>query len=245
MHETITMSYGNIKRAFPKEDVSSPEVMESFERWSLSDHPVSEQYAYHKRFILLMNSQQPPPTSHWIFKDPTHLRHLPNVHQTYPGAKIVWCHRNLEQQIYSSQLGTKIVKRWKADPEMEKLMKTVDVITHMGDYKYDWQNDTILANFLRRAIAYRDSHQEQNLFADVYFEDLLRDPIKVVRILYHKFNLDLTSEHVAAMEHWLAENKREPRDYCLRPYSLGFKDKEEMYAAYEKGVYTNRFPRVK
>lgn len=72
-------------------------------------------------------------------------------------------------------------------------------------------------------------------FFDVRYDDLIEQPINIVRSIYEHFNLPWSSEFEEAMNSWLRDNpqgKYGRHIYSLAEYGLKREDIETRYADY-------------
>ena len=75
---------------------------------------------------------------------------------------------------------------------------------------------------LKKAMQTR-SEADQSHFYDMYYNDLLTDPIMTVSQLYDHFNFDLSIETITQMQKWLDDNPRNKHGkhrYTLEQFGL-------------------------
>lgn len=65
--------------------------MPDYDRWQRSRHYLPD-YGYLKQAVQVL--QHGRPRRRWVLKSPTHLAHLPELLAVFPGATIVWTHRD-------------------------------------------------------------------------------------------------------------------------------------------------------
>jgi hypothetical protein len=197
--------------------------------WTQSAKTLLSQYQFHRRFVQVLMSQAESPDlpAHWVFKDPSHLHSLDVIHAVYPGAKIVWCHRKLSDQILCA-----VGKQFNTSTTGPTGLPDIHLLFHLSK----------LHKVLDAAIDHRDGHDDPALFYDVYLEDLLANPYTTVRALYAHYDMRPPSEtHVSGMKQWLAGHFRPPREHGLTLQDVGEKDIME-YHRHKR--YVKRFPRV-
>jgi hypothetical protein len=195
-------------------------------RWSTSQSAKDSMYAYHRRVLQVLHSQgrSLSPKSHWVLKDPVHMPNLKSLLKTYPDARIVWTHRNI-LDVVRSDFG----RRQMLDPK---------------EYLEPRHTLEIFGRDATTGIRVRDSLPDAAArFCDVYFEDLVADPLAAVGAIYRHFGLQTSPAHVSAMEAWLSDNFRAARRYNVTAESLGFSSERAMLAPFEQ--YMARFPRTR
>jgi hypothetical protein len=197
-------------------------------KWSTSQSAVNSMYAYHRRVLQVLYSQSRSvsPKSHWVLKDPVHMPQLNALFNTYPDARIVWTHRNI-LDVVRSDFG----RRQTLNAQEGVVLDPRHTIEVFG-------RDAIAG------IRARDSLPEADArFCDVYFDDLVADPLEAVGAIYRHFGLQTSPAHVSAMKAWLAANFRAARKYDVTPDKLGFESERAMLAPFEQ--YVARFPRTR
>jgi hypothetical protein len=193
-------------------------------QWSTSQSVLDSMYAYHRRVLQVLYSQKRSlsPKSHWVLKDPVHMPQLQSLLKTYPDARIVWTHRNI-LDVVRSDFGRRQMLGESLDPQ-----HTLEVFGRDA----------------ARGIRTRDSLPDAAArFCDIYFEDLVADPLATVDTIYKHFGLRTSPAHVSAMEAWLAKNFRAARTYKVTAEGLGFASERAMLAPFEQ--YVARFPKTR
>jgi hypothetical protein len=144
----------------------------------------------------------------WVLKTPGHLGYLDTLRATFPGALIVQTHRDPVQTIPSAaSLNRSLWRLTSAEVDERELAR-------------QWQERMAWA--VRRCLAARERIPAQQL-ADVWFQDALAKPLEVVAQIYARFGIAWTPEARAALERWLASNRRDkrpPHDYTLAEFGL-------------------------
>jgi hypothetical protein len=97
-----------------------------------------------------------------------------------------------------------------------------------------------LAKVLQRAIEVRDSGAfDPERFFDLYFPELLADPMNVVECIFDHFALELTGEAADSMRAFIADNpqgRHGHHRYAPEEYGLGVSAERERFRR-----YTERF----
>lgn len=173
-------------------------------------------YEYHKKFLQLHQADAP---GIWNLKMPSHALALETLLKVYPDARLVWTHRD---PLTATGSFCSIIALGHAN--------------FAGRVDAEWiaQNCTIQAEaHANRAMDAR-ARIGHDRITDVYYADLLRDPIAVMRKLYQALGDDFTPEAEAAMQAWLDENpqgKFGKHEYKLAQYGL---EKETLEPVFER-----------
>jgi hypothetical protein len=168
-------------------------------------------YATLRRFLQFLQwqkRQRGALRDRWVLKTPGHLGYLDTLLATFPGALIVQTHRDPVQTIPSAASLNRSLWRMSSDDFDDR------------EVARQWQQRMAWA--VRRSLAARERIPERQI-ADVWFLDALAKPMEVIAQIYARFGISLTSEARAALEAWLATNRREkrpPHDYTLAEFGL-------------------------
>jgi len=158
-------------------------------------------YAYHQRFLQVLQSETP---GIWNLKMPSHALYLRTLLDFYPDARLVWTHRDPFAAIGS--LCSVISSSHRR---------------HVGHADDAWIGQNYpqqAALHAERIMAVRDEIGEERVY-DLHYAAVLRDPIGTMRDLYAWLGDDYTPEAEAAMRGWLAENPQSK--FGKHEYRLG------------------------
>ncbi len=171
------------------------------------------------RFLQWQKHGRGETATRWVLKAPYHLGSLDALFDTFPDARIAMTHRDPVQTV----------------PSLASLVRTLRVL---GSDSVDpleigahWSRRWSAA--LERAIAARAAREER--FLDVYYDDLVRDPMAQVRRIYEHAGLPLTAEAEASMRRWAVENERDRRPihaYTLEEFGYTREGLRRDFAAY-------------
>lgn len=176
----------------------------NYRDWLFSTDMTSA-YAYHKRFLQLLQADAP---GTWNLKMPSHSLWLDTIRKIYPDARLVWTHRDPFTAMGS--------------------FCSIISLAHMGfmgrvDGEWLVENCTYQAELhANRIMDFRDAQGEDSMI-DVHYSDLVSDPIGAMRRLYASLGDDFTPEAEAAMRAWLDDNpqgKFGKHEYKLAQYGL-------------------------
>jgi Sulfotransferase family len=178
-----------------------------FAKW-LRENRVHGQYTSHKR--LLQNFQWKGPKGRWTLKSPQHLFDLPALLETYPGAMLVWTHR--DPALTFSSLSSFIAGFLAAfGGDKDKAAIGRDVV------------DTWIAGMTHGLAARADPAIEARII-DLAHKNVVADPKAAIQRIYDKFDLQFSDAHKARIDRFLADNpaakrmgkhKHSPEEYGI------------------------------
>ncbi len=150
-------------------------------------------YAWHRRVLqVLQHDFEPVP---WLFKWPSHADHVTVLRETYPGARLVVCHRD-PLAMLSSLTSLTATLRWAHATSVDFAAiarEQADVMAR--------RCDRMLAED-RRAAA------DHALVVHVRFDEFMADQPGTVATIYDHFGLAWTSEHERRVREHLAAKPR-------------------------------------
>lgn len=140
---------------------------------------------------LLQTLQAGTPRRHWVLKTPMYLLMIDLLFETYPDAQVVLTHRD-PLKTAPSGLSTLATSRWLRSD-------AVDVAGTLSD----GMAAMMLAVGQRRA-----SGDLTQGFADLHFQDLMRDPVAAIEAAYGALGRSFAGEHADAIRSYLAAKPR-------------------------------------
>ena len=169
-----------------------------------------------------------PPRA-WLLKDPLHCFSFDALFGALPDAKVVWLHRAPEVSTASmcSLLAAVWSRMSRADPGPG------------GAAPGAWRALAVepLARMVDAALAYR-ARAPRAAVLDVTMAALVAEPLATVERVYAFAGRELTPAARAAMEAYLARNKREKRSgahkYALADFGCTDAEVAERFAVYKK-----------
>ena len=174
----------------------------TYQQWLYSGdfYPV---YLFHRRFLQHLQWRSPAPR--WVLKAPAHLFALESLLDVYPDARIIQTHRD-PLKVIGSVASLDTVLRGVFSDEIDPQAIGMEAVEQWADAA-------------RHTIKAREQvGSGQDRFWDVYYRDLIQDPIGTVERLYANFDLPFTDQVKGRMTRFLAEN---PKDkYGAHRYSL-------------------------
>lgn len=162
----------------------------AFARW-LQENVPEGQYRTHKR--MLQQFQWKGPKGRWTLKSPQHLFDLPGLTDAYPGAMLVWTHRDPVKTF--SSLASMIAGFLAAvGGAMDKKAIGRSVV------------DTWCAAMARAADARANDPGIEARILDLAHHEIVADPLATMRRIYDRFGLPFTSEYESRIAAFLADN---------------------------------------
>jgi hypothetical protein len=177
-------------------------------------------YEFHRRF--LQHLQWRRPGSRWVLKAPSHAHSIEALFETYPDALIVQTHRDPVAVLASVASLTAVLRAAFSDQ--------VDFAEIGYEVTQHW------ADGLERLMQVRHDHRvASGQFFDVYYHELVQDPLATVRRLYRHFDLPFGAVAEARIRQHLGENPKDkhgPHTYSLATFGLDREHLEPRFKAY-------------
>lgn len=173
----------------------------SYQAW-LAGADLQPAYDFHRRF--LQHLQWRMPAGRWVLKAPSHMFGLTALFATYPDAVVVHTHRDPVVVLASVASLTLVLQ--------QAFSRHLDPAEIGAEVTERWTTGLALAMRARRDPGLTGR------FFDVHYGDLMRDPMTVVRRVYSRFDLPLSSEAESRMRDFIL---RSPKDrHGAHRYSL-------------------------
>lgn len=184
-------------------------------------------YEYMKKLIQFLQwqkKQKGQSAERWLLKAPTHLGYLDVLFKVFPDAKVVHTHRDPVETV----------------PSMASLCYACwQIVQDKPDpIAAGQQWHAILARWTTRCLEVRETLDDDKVI-DIWFKDVLQDPIAQVRKIYDFVGMTLSTDASEYMLDWKEENRRDKRashEYTLEQFGLS----EEMIAK-DFAAYRQRF----
>ncbi|MEW6273128.1 MAG: sulfotransferase [Thermodesulfobacteriota bacterium] len=191
----------------------------SYIRWWLACDMVPA-YRHHERVLKLLQWRCPP--TRWHLKSPPDLCCLDAFVAVYPGARIVWTHRDPAKVLASVCKLIFLVRRMQTD--------RVDL------HELGREQLALWSEGVRRALAFRERFGDER-FADVFMDDLVARPIDTVAALYERVGLPFTDAAERRMRAWSSEHPQHRLGavpYTLEEFGLRVEDVRAAFADYTR-----------
>ena len=177
----------------------------SYQQW-LAHVDLRPAYAFHRE--VLQHLQWRHRGERWVLKAPAHSFSLEALIACYPDARFIQTHRDPVQVIGSvGSLDAILRGAFSDDIRLERIG---------SEAVEQW------AEAASRVIAARD-HDLEDRFHDVYYSDLVREPVETVRRLYARLGFAWSKEVEARMRRFLVDDQREANgvhQYSLAQFGL-------------------------
>lgn len=161
-----------------------------FTRWLIEATPRG-QYVSHKR--LLQNFQWHGARGRWTLKSPQHLFDLPGLVEAYPGAMLVWTHR--DPVLTFSSLASMVAG-------FQKAFGGGDNLHEIGRSVFEMWSAA-----MARGTAARDADPAlASRIVDLAHKDVVADPKGSIERIYDRFVLPFSDEHKTRIDRFLADN---------------------------------------
>ncbi|OQS04569.1 hypothetical protein THRCLA_03201 [Thraustotheca clavata] len=153
-------------------------------------------YRYMQCYLQLLQSGQPDnTTTHWVLKSPIHSTNLSLLRETFPTARIIILHRDMNQvvpsaaahllcEVHPSLKGKALDKKHVGRIAMEMcLEKTNALLSSANKMQYP---DTI----------------------NLYYEEWIKDPICAIKEIYKAWQMQVSPEFESKMHEYLEKNPK-------------------------------------
>ena len=176
----------------------APEYMD----WYTSSKKFSA-YRLHKKVLQIWQSAIP--TIRWGSKAPNHMHGIDALMDTYPDARVVWCHRDPLVCIASVlSLSATFLKPFTRRIDAQQLGEIVSRHWLAG---------------LQNMMAYDQSQTGRRWCHHLYYQDLVSDPVMTMRKAYQHFHDEVDELHERKIRTWVQQ--RPQGVFGLHKYSLG------------------------
>lgn len=158
----------------------------------LLDGMKASSFSLHRRYLQTL--AVPGDGRRWLLKSPEHLLRLRSLVETYPDARIVYCHRDpLDVCASEASLITRLQGIGSA---------SVDASAKAGELA------AIFARMLDDARRFRAAGAPAGLFHDLHFDDLEADPMAALSGVYRHLGVEMSDVARTRLERFVAENPR-------------------------------------
>jgi hypothetical protein len=170
--------------------------------WLIDEADMTSAYEYQKLVLQILQSKAP---GVWNLKMPSHSVHIDTLVKVFPDVRMVWAHRDPYKATGS------LCNLWKLPKEV--VMGQTDI-----DFEAMGRNAARqMKAHVERPLRARERLGDDRFF-HMYYHDMMRDPMEVMRNLYSWAGDELTPDVETAMKGWLAEH---PQDrFALNAYNL-------------------------
>ncbi len=179
-------------------------------------------YEVHRRF--LQHLQWGCPGERWVLKAPAHMFDFEAMFWAYPDACVVMTHRDPIDVTASNASLTATLRAAFSDD--------VDPFEVGPECSQRW------AEAIGKALSSRDRGcAPAERFLDLYYVDLLADPVSAVRKVYAHFDLPFPEELKEKIQKFLHQNPKDrygKHDYSLEEFGLNLEEERRRYSSYRE-----------
>lgn len=161
----------------------------------------------------------------WVLKCPVHMATLDYLVKVFPDARLIWTHRDLNNALPS------LASLFRLGPDLTQSTVKLDRLGR-GVITY--------ANLAMERAEKFFSSNPTNPCSNVKYEELIKNPIAVVKSVYKELGYDFTPEYEKILEEYLTKNKAERaaikkkqggkvmHNYSLEEYGMSKDDVENL-----------------
>lgn len=190
-----------------------------YAEWLFDEADMTSTYEYQKRYLQVLQSTAP---GSWSLKMPSHSVHIEALLRVFPDARLVWAHRDPYKATGS------LANLWKLPKGMTHHPGAVDLEAMGRDAM--WQ----MRYHVERPLRARERIGDERFF-HMYYHEMMRDPMDVMRRLYDWAGDPLTAETEGRMGNWLAAHPQDHygvNTYTLDEYGLTVERLAPVFAEY-------------
>lgn len=191
----------------------------SYQAWYFKQDLVPT-FEFHKKCLQLLqhfNSKQ-----HWVLKTPPYVSAIEPLLEVYPDARILQTHRNPSKVIAS------VSSLYFA---LQALSSDSITAEYVGDLELKTWSKHLQLNLESRK---RLIDRKEQIY-DLYFDELLDEPVKCIERIYQHFDMDWTPELEKIMHGFMANNERNKHGkhhYTPEMYGLDVAEMDKIFAEY-------------
>ncbi len=186
----------------------------SYQSW-LEQSDMSYAYKYHKRFLQHLQAYNS--ADRWLLKAPGHMFDIESLLREYPDARIIQTHRDPLEVVASISSHANVIRAAFSD------------VLYPKEIAQDWQQYWWRA--LQRTMDYR-RHNPTQAVHDIYYTDLVADPIAVVKKIYTELDMVVSDEFERAMRKYIQANAQAKHRYTLQEFGFEPKRIRELFSEY-------------
>lgn len=163
--------------------------------FAIASAKVAAAYAHYKQVLQLLSFQadQGAAPKRWVLKCPAHLYYTKEIAKVFPDAKIVWTHRHPVSAV----------------PSLCSLVKSLFQVY----YENESRSDALLGRKVRDLSSRfllecdKDIKESGLPCSHIHYEDLIRDPVGVVKKIYANNNWVFSDAYQTVLQEYLKDNK--------------------------------------
>jgi len=185
--------------------------LDSYAHW-LAGQSMAGSYRRYRQVLQVLDEED---GRRWVIKAPAHTAELAHLAAAFPGAVVVWLHRDIVETIASGSSLFAVFRSMYSDD-----VDAADIGRYQTDTTELW---------LRRANAFRsDAASRAVTFVDVDFPRLVSDPVGAISEIYAAAGMETPADphgwverhHDAFPRHAHGPHAYAPADFGLDPFEL-------------------------
>ena len=161
--------------------------------WLIDEADMTSTYEYMKRFLQVLQSKAP---GAWSLKMPSHSVHIETLLKVFPDVRMVWAHRDPYRATGS------LCNMWMLPQKM--VIKDEDIDRKALGHKAMRQ----MQAHVERPLRARERIGDHRFF-HMYYHEMMRDPMDVMRRLYAWAGDELTPAVETRMQKWLTDHPQD------------------------------------
>ena len=198
--------------------------IDEFMMWRAGTDP-RPGYRMHKRFLQLLQSQQPHKNGkpyRWLLKSPVHLMTMSTLFEEYPDASVIHTHRDPVKTV-ASTISTVATTRYirTEDPDPTQLTPNVSIGFQMAlEMIYQQRQD--------------GSIPDQQI-ADLHYSDFMQGAVNAIKNSYKKLDIVFDDQLEQAMQNYLdnkPQGKHGKHHYAPEDFGLSSETLREQFSTY-------------
>lgn len=154
----------------------------------------TDAYTMYRKYLQLLSYQcgESEDPKKWVLKCPIHMFYPKQLAKVFPDAKLIWNHRHPASAV----------------PSLCSLVKAF----HQVYYEPDSRDDHALGQKIKYVSEQLLQQTPKDVAAsgldcaNVVYNDLIRDPVKVVKDIYQQFNWEFSAEYDNVLREYLDKN---------------------------------------
>jgi hypothetical protein len=178
---------------------------------------VNDAYAYYKKVLQLLSYQnlEREDPRRWVLKCPIHLFYIKAIAKVFPDAKLIWTHRDPVSAV----------------PSLCSLLKSFHQVYYESDTRDDMLLGKVLCSFTADLLeqAPKDIKETGLPCSDIIYNDLVENPVKIVKDIYAKFGWEYTKAYDDILNKYLDDNRRKREEIKLKRQKKGISAEDTLH----------------
>lgn len=196
----------------------------SYQKW-YNEQDLVPTMEYHKKCLQILQyygKEQGKAEKQWVLKTPPYVSAVESVLAVYPDARVIQTHRDPSNVVLSVSSLYYALHALSCDTTTPKKIAAAQL--------ENWSNHLNKSMQARTRLAESDTP-----IYDLYFEQLLDNPVAEIKRVYEFFNIEWTQEIESTLNKYMSENGREKHgkhSYTKEMFGLVESDIEKHFSDY-------------